>query len=316
MTESNIEKVVPVPHFTGHKGDVTKLLEIKDWSKVTPKRLQRYIDDGYMIDWIRGYDVGPTPLTDALMQNAPFEIIEILVNNGADVDLPTVLRNGKRMTPLQIVRSKKPTHENMKIELFLLRAGAKDDIIKWLEKHKKDVSNPGQQFNDLSWMCKRGYKWRRNLRFLGYSDDAKVFECGPTYYYIFEQAGKIWFDTVFDIYDKGLSGPRDACPVAAIFNELGDKFAKQFCMVCDHLSFRVAMHKYYTYLASLYFNDEEKYDRICAAQKDFKKNFSYNDWTELIYTTPNSTARAEYNKQRKKRFPVLYELAHEVFDDD
>lgn len=33
------------------------------------------------------------------------------------------------MTPLQIVRSKEPTHDNMQIELLLLRAGAKDDIL-------------------------------------------------------------------------------------------------------------------------------------------------------------------------------------------
>jgi hypothetical protein len=312
---SNIEKVVPVPHFTGHKGDPTKLLEIDDWSKVTPKRLQKYIDDGYTIDWIDGYDVGPTPLTNALMQDAPFEIIEILVNNGADVDLPTVLRNGKRMTPLQIVRSKKPTHENMQIELFLLRAGAKDDIMAWLRQNKYKLTCSGEGLCNLSWMFGRGNCLRNHLSFLGYKGDAKVFQCGYSYLYVMERAGKIWIDCDFDIYDKGmgyttLSEPEMPQLASVIYNELGDAYAKQFFANCEQLLPNVAMDQYYIYLSSLYLVSGKKSDRIHAAHADLRDHFSYNDWTELIAITSNITACAEYNKQRKKRFPTLYAWFH------
>jgi len=311
---TNIEKIARVPNYTRHNGNPAKLLEIKDWHHITPKRLQKYIDDGYIVDWIDGYDIGPTPLTDALMQNAPLEIIEILVNNGADVNVPTVLRNGKKMTPLEIVRSKKPTHENMQIELLLLRAGALDDIVAWLKSHKNEL-------DDIGWMFGRGHCLRNHLKFLGYKEDAKVFECGYSYMYVMERAGKIWVDCDFDIYDKGIGYATISDPVLpqqmnVIFNELGDAFAKQFCMMCDRLSPRVAMDQYYTYLSSICVNDTKRYDRICAAQQDLRKHFSYNDWTELIYITPNITARAEYNKIRKRKFPVIYELAHEIFDDD
>ena len=245
---SNLEKIARVTNFTGYTGDPTKLLEIDDWSKITPEQLQHYIDEDYMIDWIDGYDIGTTPLTDALMQDASPEIIDILIANGADVNVPRVLPNGKKMTPLQIVRSKEPTHENMQNELLLLRAGANDDIVNWLRKHKKEVSHPGQEYNDLGWMFKRGYCLRKNLHFLGYYNGAKVFECGPSYCYIFERAGKIWWDIDFDIYDKGLrlnhfSGPEPEW----LNNELGDKFAKEFFAECEKLRPNVAMDHEYRY---------------------------------------------------------------------
>lgn len=314
---SNLEKIKRVTEITRHESDPTKLLEFDDWSKVTPEQLQQYIDDGYTVDWGYGRGAGATPLTNALMQNASPEIIDILIANGADVDYPTVLPNGRKMTPLQIVRSKEPTHENVQIELLLLRVGAKDDIIKWLEKHKKETSKPGQRFYALKWMFENGYNWCKNLDFLGYYNGAKVFECGPSYYYIFEHAGKIWFDEDFDIYDKGLrlnhfSGPEPEW----LNNELDDNFAKQFFAKCDRLRPNVAMDQYYTYLSSLYFFSGKNCKRIDAAHKDFRdKHFCYNDWTELMYITPNTTARIEYNKIRKTKYPVIYELEHEVFDD-
>ncbi len=269
-----------MPNYTRHNGNPAKLLEIKDWHHITPKRLQKYIDDGYIVDWIDGYDIGPTPLTNALMQDAP----------------------------LEIVRSKKSTHENMQIELLLLRAGALDDIIAWLKSHKNEL-------DDIGWMFGRENCMRKHLRFLGYKDDTKVFACEHSYLYIMEQAGKIWMSCDFDIYDNGIEYATVFNPVlpqqmAVIFNELGDVFAKQFCMIRDRLSPRIAMDQYYTYLASLHAADANKYYRIHAAQKDLRKHFSYNDWTELMYITPNITARAEYNKQRKRWFPMLYAWFH------
>ena len=311
---SNIEKIAKIPHFTHQESDMTKLLEFDDWSKVTPIQLQKRIDAGYTVDWIDGYDVGPTPLTNALMQDATIEIIDILIANGANVNVPTVLPNGTRMTPLQIVRSKQPTHENIQIEWLLLRAGANDDIVDWLRKHKKELSNPGQEYNDLSWLFKRGYCLRKNLHFLGYYNGAKVFECGPSYCYVFEHAGKIWWDVDFDIYDKGLrlnhfSGPEPEW----LNNELGDKFAKEFFAKIDRLSLNVALDQYYTYLSSLYFfsGDEKKRERIDAAHKDFRdRHFSYDNWDELIAVTPNITAKAEYSKMKKNKFPVMYAWFH------
>ena len=304
---SNIEKIARVTKFTGHQGDPFKLLEIDDWSKITPKQLQHYIDKNYMIDWILGYDVGPTPLTNALMQDASPEIINILIANGANVNVPTVLPNGKKMTPLQIVRSKEPTHENVQNELLLLRAGAKDDIIAWLRKHKKELCNPGQEYNDLSWMFRKGYCLRKNLHFLGLYNGDKVFECGPSFFYVMEHAGKIWVDIDFDIYDKGLrlnhfSGPEPEW----LNNELGNKFAKEFFAICEQVSFNVAMYEYYMYLSSVYLSNNNKtwYERINSAARELRdKYFSCNDWDELIKITPNITAKAEYSKMKKKRFP-------------
>lgn len=292
--------------------DGRKLLQIDNWSKITPKRLEKYICDGYIVDWIDGYDVGPSPLTDALIQEVSPEIIAILIAAGADANVPTILPNGKKMTPLQIVRSQAPTHENMQKELMLLRAGANDDIVAWLRKHKKELSNPGQKYNDLSWMFKKGYCLPHNLHFLGYYNGAKVFECGPSYYYVMEKAGKIWADVDFDIYDKGLrlnhfSGPEPEW----LNNELGDKFAKEFFVKCDQFRPNVAMDQYYTYLSSLYWFVGKKCERLDAAHKNFRdKHFSYNDWTELIAITHNITACAEYNKIRKTKYPEIYAWFH------
>ncbi len=309
---TNLEKIIRVSKITRHESDPTKLLKLDDWSKITTEQLQQYIDDGYTVDWGYGRGAGATPLTNALMQDAAPEIIDILVANGADVNYPTVLPNGKKITPLQIVRSKEPTHENVQIELLLLRSGAKDDIVDWLKKHKKDVSNPGQAYSDLSWMFKKGYDISKNLHFLGYYDGAKVFECGPSYYYIFEHAGEIWWDVDFDIYDKGLrlnhfSGPEPEW----LNNELGNNFAKQFFAKCEQLRPNVAIDQYYTYLCSLYFFSGKNSERINAAHKDFReKNFSYDDWSELIAITHNITACAEYSKIRKAKFPKIYAMDH------
>ena len=288
-----------------------KLLEIDDWTSITPKELQKRIADGAVVNWIDGYDIGPSPLTNALQQGASSEIIAILVANGADINAPTVLTDGTKKTPLEIVRSQEPTHDNMQKELILLRAGAADDIVNWLRKHKKKLSNPGQEYNDLSWMFKKDNCLRKNLHFLGYYYGAKVFQCDQSYCYIFEHAGKIWFDVDFDIYDKGLrlnyfSGPEPEW----LNNELGDKFAKEFFVKCKKINPNVAMDQYYTYLASLYLFDDEKRKRINEAQKDLREHFSYNDWTELIYITSNITARAEYNKIRKSKFPEIYAWDH------
>lgn len=291
----------------------TKLLQIDDWSKITPKRLEKYICDGHIVDWIDGYDVGPSSLTDALIQDASPEIIAILIAAGANVNAPTVLANGKKVTPLKIVRSQVPTHENMQKELILLRAGANDDIVAWLRRHKKKLSNPGQEYNDLSWMFKKGYCLPNNLNFLGYYDGAKVFECGPSYYYVMEKAGKIWMGVDFDIYDKGLrlnhfSGPEPEW----LNNELGDKFAKEFFAKCEQLSFDVAMYKYYIYLGSIHFfaGNKKRCERISSAADDIRKHFSYNNWNELIADTHNITAAAEYSKMKKKQFPAMYEWFH------
>lgn len=291
---------------TGHD-----LLNIEDWSKITPDELNKHIQRGEIVNWIDGYDVGPSPLTNALQQGASSEIIAILVANGADINAPTVLTDGTKKTPLEIVRSQEPTHDNMQKELILLRAGAADDIVNWLRKHKKKLSNPGQEYNDLSWMFKKDYCLRKNLHFLGYYNGAKVFQCDQSYCYLFEHAGKIWFDVDFDIYDKGLrlnhfSGPEPEW----LNNELGDKFAKEFFVKCEKINPNVAMDQYYTYLGSLYLSVDEKRKRINAAQKDLREHFSYNDWTELMYVTPNVTARAEYNKIRKAKFPEIYVWDH------
>ena len=110
------------------------LLEIDNWTQVTPEMLQKHIDRGEIVDWVDGYDSGPTPLTNALQQGASSEIIAMLIANGANVDTPTVLPSGTKVTPLEIVRLQAPTHNNLQKELMLLRAGAKDDVINWIKK--------------------------------------------------------------------------------------------------------------------------------------------------------------------------------------
>ncbi len=288
-----------------------KLLEIDDWTFITTKELQKRIADGAVVNWIDGYDIGPSPLTNALQQCASSEIIAILVANAADINAPTVLPDGTKMTPLEIVRSQEPTHDNMQKELILLRAGATDDIWKWLRNSEKYPVTYWKDIRHLGLWC-------------GFNNEYayRVFEPIPivpteftTPQYIVECAGRIaWADDTmadpWDIYDKIASYGDIGSNKAIVQNELGEKFAEQFLRKVEKLSFNVAMYQYYTYLGSLYLFCDEKRERINAAQKDLRKHFSYNDWTELMYVTPNATARAEYNEIRKAKFPEIYEWFH------
>lgn len=282
-----------------------KLLEIDDWTNITPEELQEHIDQGEIVNWIDGYDVGPSPLTNALQQGASSEIIAILVANGADINAPTVLPSGTKVTPLEIVRLQLATHDNMQKELILLRAGALDDAINWAKKQRKD-GNLGDLF-------KKGTCLRKHLHYLGYSRGNRVFECGcNSYIYIKEKAGTFKDDCDFEIYDKGINYPawRHQEPQWLV-NELGQKFAKQFFAECEKVSFNVAMDQYYTYLASLHAGNNCRYGRIRVAQRDFRnKHFTYGDWDELIKITPNITAKAEYRKMQQKKFPKIYAQKH------
>lgn len=297
---NNLEKIARVINFTDHESATTKLLETDDWSKITPEQLQQYIDDDYTADWIKGYDVGPSPLTNALIQEASPEIIAILIAARVNVNAPTILESGKEITPLGIVRSQAATHENMQKELMLLRAGAKDDIIDWLEKNINKLQN-------LDWMFEKEKRLHNQLQFLGYKEGAKVFQCGPSYTYIKEKAGKIWDEEDIDIYDKSISFNMFSGPEPEwLNNELGTKFAKEFFEKCEQLSFNVAMYEYYTYLASVYFftDNKQRAERISQASTEFRdKHFSSNDWDKLINITSNITGKAEYNKMKEKRFP-------------
>ena len=280
----------------GYPSDNT-LLEIDDWSKVTPQELQQQIDSGAVVDWVNGYDSGPSPLTDALQQGASSEIIGILVANGANVDTPTVLPSGTKVTPLEIVRLQPATHDNLQKELILLRAGAKDDVINWVNTQRKT--------GKLENLFKKGACLRKVLRFMGYKHGAKVFEILPnSYIYIMEQAGKIWDDFGFDIYDKGIDFGQASSPSPQwLYDELGTSFAKLFLDECGKMSLAVAMHEYYMCLSSLcvHNTDEAKSIRISAAARDLRNNyFTKKDWQNLIAITHNITAKAEYSKMMKK----------------
>ena len=171
-----------------------KLLEIDDWTSITPKELQKRIADGAVVNWIDGYDIGPSPLTNALQQGASSEIIAILVANGADINAPTVLPSGTKVTPLEIVRLQPATHDNMQKELILLRAGVLDDAINWVKQQRKD--------GNLEDLFKKGTCLRKHLHYLGYSRGNRVFECGcNSYIYIKEKAGTFKDDCDFEIYD-------------------------------------------------------------------------------------------------------------------
>ena len=127
------------------------------------------------------------------------EIIGILVANGANVDTPTVLSSGTKVTPLEIVRLQPASHDNLQKELILLRAGAKDDVLTWLKRHKTELPA------DLSKILfGKGVCLRKKLTFLGYNAGEKISQCGDSYMYIKQKADGIRYDADFEIYDKGV----------------------------------------------------------------------------------------------------------------
>ncbi len=254
-----------------HANQVTEsesynLLEVDDWSKITLKELKQRINNGDIVNWIDGYDVGPSPLTEALQQGASSKIIGLLVANGADIDTPTVLPSGTKVTPLEIIRMQPATHDNLQKELILLRAGAKDDAMVLLKENKADKS--------IEWMFKRGQTLRKQLIYLGLHKGEKVFQCGCSYIYVKEHAGKIWFDDDFELYDRLTPfSPYDDNVPDWLTNELGPKLAKKFFLECGKLSANEAMYKYYIYLARVYKEDKAKLIRINTAAEDFRKRF-------------------------------------------
>lgn len=276
-----------------------ELLEVYDWTRITPKELRQQISEGKIVDWIDGKDVGPRPLTDALLQEANREIIEILIINGANVNAPTILPNGKEMTPLEIVRSQVPTHDNVQKELMLLRAGAKDDIIGWLKQDKRYPKN-----------------YFKEVREKGMWQDYDIFSPVPKKpeeftvpYYIVRKAFTISWDSetnvdAWDVFDKPASwGDHD--DMVVLHNELGDNFAHMFFKEADKVSFNVAQYLYYTYLGSLFFYQNDKFQdkRFTLAAHDFRDRFfTRKDWKQLIDITKNITGKAEYSKMMKERF--------------
>ena len=285
---------------TGHD-----LLNIEDWSKITPDELNKHIQRGEIVDWVDGYDVGDSPLTNALRQNSSVEIIEMLVANGANVNAATMI-DGAQKTPLAIVRSQPATHENAQKELILLRAGALDDVWDWLGK---DTSVKAQSF--------------REIRFIGFWQEYKVYEPVPAQpvefiepHYILECQGQYRWgngEEAWDIYDKPASYAFCGNGVEILHNELGRNFANRFYDECDQVSQNVAQILYYQYLCGVYAynNDNARYKRFTTAAHDFRDRFfSYDDWDELIKITPNITAKAEYSKMQKARFPKTYAQKH------
>lgn len=312
---SNLDKIANLVEFYKQRfvdlSDETKLLQIENWSKITPKRLEKYICDGYIVDWIDGYDVGPSPLTDALMQDASPEIIAILIAAGANVNAPTVLEDGKEMTPLRIVRSQAPTHENVQKELMLLRAGATDDVWEWLQN---DDTYPVDYWKGIKYLG----IWRGYLNEYAY----KVFKPIPvnpddmsSEHYIVEQMGKIsWAadtdadegDIFYDPDSWGYVNSKEYSNEAIVHNEIGNAFAAQFLAKVEELSFSVAMYEYYTYLWSIDMGDGLKDKRLADAAHDFqRRHFSYENWNELIADTPNPIAKNQYNKMKKELFPGM-----------
>ncbi|MCQ2571683.1 MAG: hypothetical protein MJ165_01655 [Alphaproteobacteria bacterium] len=301
----NIAKILKTDIYIKRGKNIEKeltsyeLLEVSDWTRITPKELQQQISEGKIVDWIDGKDVGPSPLTDALLQGASKDIIEILIINGANVNAPTILPNGKEMTPLEIVRSQAPTHDNVQKELMLQRAGAKDDIVGWLKQDKRHPKN-----------------YFKKVEHEGLWQDYDVFSPIPRKptefvvpYYIVRKAFTISWDSetdadAWDIFDKPASwGNYD--DMALLNNELGDNFAHMFFKEADKVSFNVAQYLYYIYLRSLFFYQNDKFQdmRFTLAAHDFRDRFfTRKDWKQLIDITKNITGKAEYSKMMKERF--------------
>lgn len=242
------------------------LLEIDNWYTITPKELKKHINNGNIVNWVDGHDVGPSPLTNALQQGASCKIISILVANGADVDAPTVLPSGTKITPLEIIRLQPATHDNLQKELILLRAGAKDDATSFLKKHKTD--------KEIEWMFKRRKTIQKQLQYMGIHEGEKVFQCDNSYTYIKESAGKMWIEDDLELYDKVEKfRPYNEHIPDWLTNELGPKLAKKFFLECENLSINEAIYRYYMYLARVHKKDKARHNRICTAAEDFRKSF-------------------------------------------
>lgn len=298
-----LDNIIRKPWRDFSKDKESKLLTVDDWSKITPAQLRQYIADGYIVDWFDGYDAGPGPLTDALMADAGLEIIALLIGGGANVNVPTVLPDGTKMTPLEIVRSQAPSHQNMQKELMLLRAGATDDVWAWLQNDKRFPPTYWAGITHIGIWC--GYNDQCAYRIFR-AEPVLHDEYGP--YYIVEQAGKFaWIkDSDADggeVFYEPESFGHSWTDEAKVRNELGDVFAKQFLAEVENLSFNVAMYKYYEYMSSAHIHNGCESDRIPGAIHDLRdRYFTADDWDELIRTTPNITARAEYSKMKKKHF--------------
>ncbi len=307
----NIENIIKPEIYSARRNNINQdttghdLLNIEDWSKITPDELNEHVQRGEIVNWIDGHDVGNSPLTSALQHNSSVEIIEILVANGADVNAATMI-DGMQKTPLAIVRSHPATHENAQKELILLRAGALDDLWDWLGK---DASVKSQSFSEI--------------RFVGFWQEYKVYEPVPAQpvefiepHYILECQGQYRWgngEKAWDIYDKPASYAFCGNGVEILHNELGRNFANRFYDECDQVSHNVAQFLYYEYLWSVYAynNDNAREKRFTAAAHDFRDRFfSYDDWDELIKITPNITAKAEYRKMQQKKFPKIYAQKH------
>ncbi len=90
--------------------------------------LQKRIAVGEIVNWADDYNVGGTPLTEALVQGASPEIIAILVANGANVKASMYTNSGRAVTPLEILELQPRTFENLAKTFVILNSGTTNDI--------------------------------------------------------------------------------------------------------------------------------------------------------------------------------------------